>query len=186
MTRPDGPQQSDMLPIIGFCGLHLSGPGRILSPFGGGFFANPHAQLKGGFNETSSIHKDRTGARRCCRRGRRAGHRAVDAGAQVAADVELPEIARHALWRGRDAVETRSGSDRQQIPNSMLRRWRNRSAVPGCRRGGQQHRRDVPHRRLLFHRQGSDLRAVQFASVRAELAPAKRLVPGSRRPGHAQ
>jgi hypothetical protein len=52
MTRPDGPQQSDMLPIMGFGGLRSNGPGRILSPFGVGFFANPHAQLKGGFNET--------------------------------------------------------------------------------------------------------------------------------------
>jgi hypothetical protein len=33
--------------------LRLNGPRRILPPFGGGFFANPLVQLKGGSNETS-------------------------------------------------------------------------------------------------------------------------------------
>ena len=58
--------------------------------------------------------------------------------------------------------------------------------LPGGRCGRQRHRRDGPHRRLLFHRQGPDLRALLLGAVRPEFAPAERLVPGPRRPGHAQ
>ena len=85
-----------------------------------------------------------------------------------------------------DDFEIRRGSHRQQIPDSGFRRRRDRSSLAGGRRGEQRHGRDVSHRRLLLHRQGSDLRALLLGSVRAELAPAERLVPGSRRPGHAQ
>src|SRR5664280_3292144 len=85
---------------------------------GAAFLPIPTLSLKGGFNETSSIHKDRR-PRRCRQRNRRACHRAVNAGTQVAPNVELSEIARRALWRGRDDLETRGGSHRQQIPDSM-------------------------------------------------------------------
>ena len=48
-------------------------------------------------------------------RGRRTCHRAVHAGAQMAADVELSEVARHALWRGGSLRQGRRRGDRQQF-----------------------------------------------------------------------
>ena len=82
-------------------------------------------------HETSPIPQDR---RRRARRigGRRARHRAVDARNQMAPDVELPEVARHAVGRFGDLRQIRLRSDRQQIPD--LRPSPPAKSCPPCRR----------------------------------------------------
>src|ERR1700730_7935586 len=58
----------------------------------------PLRKTKGSiWDETSSIHQGRR-SRRCRERNRRAGDRAVNAGSQMANDLQLAEIARHAVW----------------------------------------------------------------------------------------
>ena len=54
-------------------------------------------------------------------RGGRARHRAVGARAQLAHDLELPQVARHALWRRRALRQDRGRGDRQQVPDPHLR-----------------------------------------------------------------
>ena len=99
---------------------------------------------------------------------------------------ELAKVARCPLQRIGNDLEIRGGSHRQQIPDPAFCRRRTRSGFAGTRCGKQWHSRDVSHRRLLLHRQGSDLRALLLRSVRIEFTSAERLVPGSRWPGHAQ
>ena len=146
----------------------------------------PHGGSGGKGHETSGISQNR--GRRACRVHHccRAGHRAVDAGAEMALHDELAEIARCPVQRVGNDFEICCGSNRQQISDSKLRRGRNRSCLAGGRCSGKWHRRDVSHGCLLLHRQGSDLRALLLDTFRAEFAPAECLVPGSRRPGHAQ
>ena len=48
----------------------------------------------------------------CGNRGGHARHRAIDAGTEVAADVELPEIARYDLWRRGSVLKGCCRSDR--------------------------------------------------------------------------
>ena len=53
------------------------------------------------------------------------------AGGQVAPDLELPEVARHDLRRGRGLLEARGRGDRQQVPDPGVRRPAKSS--PACR-----------------------------------------------------
>ena len=131
-------------------------------------------------HETSPISE--SGRPRPCRLGRRsASHRAIDAGGEMATDVELPEIARHALGRGRNHFQIRLRSDRQQVPDPALRRGRDRAGAASRRRRHRGHRRVLPHRGLLLVRQGPDLGAVLRGAVRPQRAPAERLVLRRRR-----
>ena len=75
--------------------------------------------------------------------------------------------------------------DRQQVPDPRLRRRRDRAAVPGARRGAEQHRRDRPYRELLLRRQGPDLRDRFDDPVRHECAPDECLDDAWRRHGSA-
>ena len=73
--------------------------------------------------ERREIHDD--GRHRCGQRGgrldgRRAGDRPVDAGGQVAADVELPEVARHSVRRLRDCSPRGRRNVRRQIPDTSF------------------------------------------------------------------
>ena len=137
------------------------------------------------WDETSSIHEGRR-SRRCRQRGRRAGHRAVDAGAQMAHDHELAEVARHAVRRrGNDGQGGRRG-DRQQVPDPGVRRRRNRAGPAGRRCGAERHRRMRPHRLVLLFRQGPDLRLRHLGRVRSEPAAEPGLVDAWRRQGSAQ
>ena len=51
------------------------------------------------------------------------------AGDQMAPDVELPEIARHAVGRFRDLRQIRRRGDRQQVPDHAVRGGRNRAGL---------------------------------------------------------
>ena len=126
----------------------------------------------------------KAGGRRSCRvHGRRgARHRAVDAGGEMAADVELSEIARHALGRVRDLREVRA--PRRPTASSRFRCSRPAKSFPACRRSTRCSNGTVemlPHRGLLLRRQGPDLRAVLRGAVRPQHAPAERLVLRRRR-----
>ena len=112
--------------------------------------------------------------RRCGRRRHRPGgtrHRPVDAGAQLAFHLELPQVARHPVGRGRADDEDRRRGDRQQVPDPHLRGGRDRARPAGARRGAERHGRDGRDRVLLLLRQGPDLRARHRRAVRTEHAP---------------
>ena len=115
-----------------------------------------------------------------------AGDRAILARVQVAHDVELPEVARHHLWRRRAVVEIRRRDDRQQVSDPGLRRRRTRAGPAGAGCDLQRHRRDVPHRLVLLRRQGSDLCDLCLGAVRPQRAPAEFLVVSGRRQGTRQ
>ena len=101
-------------------------------------------------------------------RSRRARHRAIDAGDQVASDLELPEVARHHLRRVGSLRQGGRRGDRQQVPDPGLRRRRDRAGPAGGRRRAERHGRDVPHRVVLLFRQGSDLRLRHRGAVRPQ------------------
>ena len=112
----------------------------------------------------------------CRGRGRQARDRPIDAGTEMAADLEL----------------SRNRSTRFTAPpRCSPRRWREATdnkfqiqvfaageIVPGLQAADavqQRHRRDVPHRVLLLFRQGSDVRVRHCGSVRPQHPHAERL-----------
>ena len=117
---------------------------------------------------------------------RRPGDRPDGSGAELAHDVELPQVARHAVWRLRTAGQDRGRGDRQQVPDPHLRGRRDRPGPPGHRCRAERHRRDGPYRLLLFLRQGPDLRAGHRHPVRPEHAPDELLADAGRRQRDAQ
>ena len=90
----------------------------------------------------------------------------------MASGVELPQVARHAVWRGRDLRQVHRRDDGQQVPDPRLRRRRDRARPAGARRRAERHRRDGPLRRHLLCRQGSDPRLRYCSAVRHQRAPA--------------
>ena len=90
-----------------------------------------------------------------CEYACRAGHRPIDAGAEMAPGVELPQVARHAVRRGRELRQVHRRDDGQQVPDPRLRRRRDRARPAGARRRAERHHRDGPLRRHLLCRQGS-------------------------------
>ena len=115
-------------------------------------------------------------------RDRSARHRAIDAGAQMAPDGELAEVARYALGALAKlfAKYVAEATDNK----FQIQAFAAGEIVPAlqtARRRAERHRRDGPHRLLLLHRQGPDLGAVLRRAVRAERAPAERLVLRRRR-----
>ena len=118
---------------------------------------------------------------------RQAGDRAVMPDDQVAPDLELPEIARHALWRGGDA--RRSTSPKRPTTNSRSRLSPPARSCPRLQAldAVQNGTVEMCHTaRLLFRRQGPDLRLLHLDPLRPECAPAERLVLRRRRHGAAQ
>src|SRR5215472_11682331 len=116
-------------------------------------------------------------------RSRQARYRPVHAGAQVAADVELPEIARHHLWRAGSLRQGGRGGERQQVPDSALCRGRDRAGPAGRRCRAKRHGRDVPYRVLLLFRQGFHFRLRHRRAVRSQQPHANRLDVFRRRHG---
>ncbi len=60
------------------------------------------------------------------------GHRAVQPRGQMAPDLQLPEVARHDLWRREIPGQAGVRADRRQVPDPGLRGRRNRACA--CRR----------------------------------------------------
>ena len=152
------------------------------------------AALKGGHqgnhgrkekHATQEIHQDR-GRRRCGGCGgdhhRCAGHRAEHAGSEVASDVQLPQVARHAVRRFRAFRQDHRRDVGQQVPDPSLCRRRNRSRLAGRRRGAERNGRGRPDRRLLLFRQASELRVRDGAAVLDEPAPVLCVAGVRRRP----
>ena len=83
-------------------------------------------------HETPRIHQDRRGWPRRLDGRRRSGDRPVHARDQMAPDLELPEVARYAVGRGRDLLQVCRRGDRRQIPG--LRPSRRARSCPACRR----------------------------------------------------
>ena len=107
---------------------------------------------------------------------RRTGHRAVDAGAQVAPDVELSQVARHDLRR---APRLFAKAVAEATDNKFqIQVFAAGEIVPGLQvldavQNGTVEMR--PHRAVLLLRQGSDLRLRHRRAVRPQRAPAERL-----------
>ena len=103
------------------------------------------------------------------------GDRAVDAGTQVAPDLELPEVARHIYG----AAEIFAKAVAEATDNKFqIQVFAAGEIVPGLQAADavhQRHRRDVPHRVLLLCRQGPDLRLRHRGAVRAQQPHAERL-----------
>ena len=72
--------------------------------------------------------------------------------------------------------------DQQQVPDPGVRRRRNRPGVRRRRRGPECHGPVLPHRAVLFLRQGSDVRVRLRDSVRDERPAAERVDVPRRRP----
>ena len=138
------------------CSVMLSGKPPAENAGGGGDTRNKKQRGERN-NETSSIHQGRE-RRSGCGRGCFTGGRAIDAGAEMASDSELAEVARHFVWRLRGVRESSSRGDRQQIPDPDIRCRRSRAGVAGARCRFECDRRDRTHSVLLLFRQGPDLR----------------------------
>src|SRR5205814_1137967 len=111
----------------------------------------------------------------------RTGHRAVDARAAMAADGELAEIARHALWRARIHGQAHRRTHRQQVSHPGICCGRNRARSASARRRAEWHRGDGAHGKLLLFRQGSGLHLRHALAVRPQHASATgRAIPSRR------
>ena len=146
-----------------------------------------HNHRRKSSNETTRLYQGHRNWRRGGRRnGRRAGDRAIDARNQMAHADKLAEIARHPLRRRRDDGQGRCRGHRQQVPDSAVRRRRDRAGTAGGRRRAERHRRDRAYRVLLLFRQGSDLRVRDLGRVRPQCTSQSGLVHPWRRQGSAQ
>ena len=141
---------------------------------------------QGRTHETERFPQGHRYRRRRRSSARSTGHRAVDAGNQMAIHDELAEVARHALRRGRADGEDRRRDHRQQVSAADLCRRRNRPRPAGARRRAERHGRDGAYRVLLLFRQGPDLHLRHRGAVRSQLAPEPGLVHQWRRQGAAQ
>ena len=65
--------------------------------------------------------------------------------------VELPEVARHDLRRGRSHVQGGRGGDRRQVPDPGVRGRRDRPGLAGRRRRAERHRRNAATRRRYYY-----------------------------------
>ena len=123
------------------CMLDLTGLPRVLfrqtsaEKINGFRWGRPVLVQQGGIHGSSFIHPQ--GRRHRRRRRRRDGacrarHRPVEPEGHLAADVVLPEIARHDLWRRRSLLQDAVGSDRRQFHRS--RSSPPAKSCPACRR----------------------------------------------------
>ena len=100
---------------------------------------------------------------------------------QVAADLELSEVARHHLRHGADLCEIRLRRHRRQIPDPDLRGRRDRARPAGARCREHGDRRDGADAALFLHRQGAGAGLRDGRAVRHEPSPSAFLVDVRRR-----
>src|SRR5262249_48903528 len=99
------------------CRLDLANALRTLPGEHAGKSEAGATEKRGKRNETSSIYQGRRfGSRSEC--DCRAGGCSIDAGSQMANDLQLAEIARDAVWRLRNHGQKRGRGDRQQVSDS--------------------------------------------------------------------
>ncbi len=125
--------------------------------------------------ETPRLFENRRSGRRRDP-GRHARDRAVAARGEVAADLELPEVARHDLRHGAAVFQARQRRHRRQVPDPGLRARRDRAGPAGARRGHLRHGRMRAFADLFLHRQGPDAGARHRHPLRPERPPAAQLV----------
>jgi hypothetical protein len=141
------------------------------------FFEAAHGRILNGPPFPYQAHRHRRCDRRRHRtRGARAGRHPLAPGFQ------LPEVARHHLWRCRSFCQGRQGHVGRQVRDLRAFGRRADASVRRGRRRAERHRRDVPHRALLLLRQEPRLRPGFGRAVRPERTPDDGLDDARQRP----